>query len=530
MPITLNGTTGITTPGLINTGSTTFVDLTTTGNTILGDASTDTLNVANGNLVLNSSGNLGVGTASPSFKLDVSGTARITGITRTPALYGTTTGITEFMDSLGTTGMYVTGAGASPSNSIRFYSTGTLNATLDSSGNLGLGVTPTNNTLGKTLQVGQAATWTSETGSNRWWLSSNWYYNSGDKYINNGFATLYSQQSGTHQWSTSASGTAGNAITFNTSMTLDASGNLGVGTTSPGSKLEVQNGYITSGTALSVSGSKILAGYYSNGSLVTFGGEQSNGGPVLGYGVWPSTSASGAFVSSTGITVSRGAYTIAGNSHIWRSGASQTVAIDGSVSMSEVMRIDTSGNLLVGTTSSGVYAGVISRLEAVTSVSNNSAATFKSVSAGQQTISVWNASSAGTIYFMEFSDGTTRTTRGSITSNGTSTAYNTSSDYRLKNTIAPMTGALAKVALLKPCTYKWNADGSDGQGFIAHELAEVVPQCVTGEKDAIDANGKIKPQSIDTSFLVATLTAAIQELKAELDSVKSELATIKGAA
>ena len=59
--ITLNGTTGITTPGLINTGSTTFVDLTTTGNTILGDASTDTLNVANGNLVLNSSGNLGLG-------------------------------------------------------------------------------------------------------------------------------------------------------------------------------------------------------------------------------------------------------------------------------------------------------------------------------------------------------------------------------------------------------------------------------------------------------------------------------------
>jgi hypothetical protein len=71
MPITLNGTTGITTPGLINTGSTTFVDLTTTGNTILGDQSTDTLNVANGNLVLNSSGNLGIGTASPAARLHV---------------------------------------------------------------------------------------------------------------------------------------------------------------------------------------------------------------------------------------------------------------------------------------------------------------------------------------------------------------------------------------------------------------------------------------------------------------------------
>jgi hypothetical protein len=113
---------------------------------------------------------------------------------------------------------------------------------------------------------------------------------------------------------------------------------------------------------------------------------------------------------------------------------------------------------------------------------------------------------------------------GSVTQNGASTvAYNTSSDYRLKNTIAPMTGALAKVALLKPCTYKWNADGSDGEGFIAHELAEVVPECVTGEKDAVDADGNPKYQGIDTSFLVATLTAAIQEQQAIIESLKARL-------
>ena len=117
---------------------------------------------------------------------------------------------------------------------------------------------------------------------------------------------------------------------------------------------------------------------------------------------------------------------------------------------------------------------------------------------------------------------------GSIDVSTTATAYVTSSDYRLKENIVPMTGALAKVALLKPCTYTWKIDGSDGQGFIAHELTEVVPQAVTGEKDAVNADGSIKPQGIDTSFLVATLTAAIQELKAELDTVKAELATLKG--
>jgi len=110
---------------------------------------------------------------------------------------------------------------------------------------------------------------------------------------------------------------------------------------------------------------------------------------------------------------------------------------------------------------------------------------------------------------------------GSVSVTASATAYNTSSDYRLKNTIAPMTGALAKVALLKPVTYKWNVDGSDGQGFIAHELAEVVPECVTGQKDAVDENGNPQYQGIDTSFLVATLTAAIQELKAEFDAYKA---------
>ena len=110
------------------------------------------------------------------------------------------------------------------------------------------------------------------------------------------------------------------------------------------------------------------------------------------------------------------------------------------------------------------------------------------------------------------------TQAGYVQWTGTTTSYVTSSDYRLKENVQPMLNALATVTQLKPCTYTWKVDGSDGQGFIAHELQAVVPDAVVGEKDAVNEDGSIKPQGIDTSFLVATLTAAIQELKAINDT------------
>jgi hypothetical protein len=93
-----------------------------------------------------------------------------------------------------------------------------------------------------------------------------------------------------------------------------------------------------------------------------------------------------------------------------------------------------------------------------------------------------------------------------------------------------MTGALGTVQALKPVTYKWKIDGSEGQGFIAHELQEVVPECVIGEKDAVNEDGSIKAQGIDTSFLVATLTAAIQELKVIVDAQAARIETLESKA
>jgi len=168
--------------------------------------------------------------------------------------------------------------------------------------------------------------------------------------------------------------------------------------------------------------------------------------------------------------------------------------------------------LLVGATSFGVNDGLI-RSWGVQGVTANMLMQYDGT---------------GSHSFASFANGS-NTVIGGIATNGTTTAYNTSSDYRLKHDIQPMTGALAKVAQLKPCTYKWNADDSQGEGFIAHELQQVVPGCVTGEKDGVDEDGQPHYQAIDTSFLVATLTAAMQEQQTIIEQLKARVEALEHA-
>lgn len=112
---------------------------------------------------------------------------------------------------------------------------------------------------------------------------------------------------------------------------------------------------------------------------------------------------------------------------------------------------------------------------------------------------------------------------GSISYNGTLTIYATTSDYRLKENVQAMTGALATVSQLNPVTYDWIGSKVVGQGFIAHELQSVIPDAVIGTKDAIDEKGNPIYQQIDTSVVVATLTAAIQELNAKVTALEAKL-------
>lgn len=115
---------------------------------------------------------------------------------------------------------------------------------------------------------------------------------------------------------------------------------------------------------------------------------------------------------------------------------------------------------------------------------------------------------------------------GTITTTNTTTAYNTTSDARLKAHVEPLTGALDVVRMLKPVSYVWKADGSPGLGLLADEVAEVVDGVTTGEKDAVDDEGNIQPQMIDYSKLVPYLIGAVKELTHQVEILQAQLAAV----
>jgi len=200
------------------------------------------------------------------------------------------------------------------------------------------------------------------------------------------------------------------------------------------------------------------------------------------------------------------------------------------VNADERMRIDSSGRLLVNTTTA-VGAGV-------TSVNRS----------GEWALSLQDkVNNQALAYFSNPS----ATTVGTITHNGSSVSYNTSSDYRLKTDAQPMVGATARVQALNPVNFEWIVDGTRVDGFLAHEAATVVPEAVHGTKDAmmdqeyevtpavIDENGTTTTeavmgtrsvpyyQGIDQSKIVPLLTAALREALTKIDDMETRLAALE---
>jgi len=194
---------------------------------------------------------------------------------------------------------------------------------------------------------------------------------------------------------------------------------------------------------------------------------------------------------------------------------------DGASSPTERMRITQDGDVFINHNSSnspvvggeklGVLGGSEFAIAAQTTLNT------------KPTIYIANTSDTNNAYVARFSTGSGGNTRGEIYYNGSQLVYATSSDYRLKENVVSFDDGIEIVKQLRPVRYNWIENGNEDIGFIAHEVQAVFPNAVGGEKDAVDDNGKILPQTYDPSKLVPLLTAALQEAVAKIESLEARL-------
>jgi len=405
-------------------------------------------------------------------------------------------------------------AGGDASSIISFftYSNGIDNGAermrLDSSGNLGLGVTPSAWDVGsvKALQIAGGNFVGDTAGTYRARVVANGYFDGGWKYQQDNYATQYAQNSadGAHTWFTAPSGTAGNAISFTQAMTLDASGNLGIANTSPSTfgKFVMQvAGTTTPTNATNVGPSSLNLYAASNGSSTDcttgiFGWQAST--PGIGSGI--------GFVRENG-----------GDWGTQIRFYTHPTATSNIGDITERARITSGGDLLVGTTSQ-----ITSEKFGVDSGSGASGK-FKGGNTANVTLDLWNPATSGDNIFVAFRTETAETTRGTITYNraGGLVAYNTTSDYRAKDIIGPVQNPGATIDVLKVYEGKMKGATQSRPMLIAHEAQEHTPYAVTGEKDAVNDDGTPKLQQMDVSSLVPLLLAEIQ-------SLRQRVATLEG--
>ena len=430
---------------------------------------------------VDSSGNVGIGTTSPSYKLDVTGTGRftsdliVTGGSNIIAGNGsalenlviingqTYSGLRFQRNSVTKWAIFNNNAGT---DFIDFYNytTNTSQLVLTSSGNLGLGVVPSAWSGFKAIQVNNASLsgWSSD--NTAMYLGANNYFDGTNfKYISSNSANQYRQQAGDHYWFTAPSGTAGNTISFTQAMTLDASGRLMLGTTS-----------LTTNTILDVATAE-TRGYIITRTLSTDGGAEA------------------------GIRIKNNVR----DWYLFSDNTSGALRFYEGIAGTERLRITSGGDLLVGTTSTswtntkGIYLFYQSALNVTRD--------------GAEAMSLNRLSSDGEI--LRFFRSGTQVGNVSVTT--TATTYNTSSDYRLKEDFKNING-LDIVGKINVYNFKWKSSNDRMDGVLAHELQEILPYAVQGQKDGDEM------QVVDYSKIVPVLIQSIKELKAEIEQFKNK--------
>ena len=515
-------------------------------------------------MVIDSSGRVGVGNSNPSFNLDVSG--------------GAGNGI-RYLNTANSIGVIIGSdsssaqVGSVTSHPVQFLVGAVERARLDTSGRLGigntvpissvrLGVTATTNNARIAIQDSTANTWNGIANNNdklqfERWNGSTWdvfgtFDNSGRLGIGttSPSATLHVATNGnpevliggTQTPILSFVGGAGSdpvvgygvgalrfgtvtgagAAGFSEKARLDTSGRLLVGTSSARSNVGQTNTprVQIEGTSYADTILSLVTNAASTGSEPTLVLGKTRGGSIGSTGTVVSGDILGSvnFEGSDGSKLITGAYiraevdngaggtAVSANECPARLLFSTTA--DGASSPTERMRILSTGSVLFSTD-----------IEAsITSATANGHMWYESA----QSWASSRSTTGGASHFVFYNP---NGVVGTIQTSASATSYNTSSDYRLKENVTAVTDGITRLQQLKPSRFNFKADPSHTvDGFIAHEAQAVVPECVTGAKDAVDADGKPVYQGIDQSKLVPLLTAALQEAIAKIESLEARLA------
>ena len=367
---------------------------------------------------------------------------------------------------------------------------------VDTSGNLGLGVTPSAwQSTRKAYQVGVSSL---STINNNTFVGTNFYSDGTSKYIGTGVALLYGQESsGAHTWYNSASGTAGNAITFTQAMTLDASGNLGLGTTSSpwqGNFRAMELGAAGSGISTNASGKTILAAnyYFSLGDKFAATGFSTIYQQDSGNHYWGASTASG--TAGGAITFTSGMYLNASSRLLLAATAFPTGTSASFTSGGGDVYLN--GNLYLGNTTG--TAGQTPRIDGFSN----------------QLYCIWSNSSG--------------VDQGGLYLSYGGTSWTAVSDERQKDIIEPITDAANKVMSLRAVIGKYkNDDENTRRSFlIAQDVQAVLPEAVTSSKTP-RSEDETEYLGIQYTDVIPLLVAAIKEQQAMIDELKTKVAALE---
>jgi hypothetical protein len=293
----------------------------------------------------------------------------------------------------------------------------------------------------------------------------------------------------------------------NAAMTIDYLGNVGIGTSAPSAKLEV------------ASANKVTDAI-GNLFVSTTDAVAADKGGVLSLGGLYVGSASYAFGAIAG-RKSTGGSDAAGYLTFATTNSGNTIT--------ERMRIDSSGILFVGTTTTSYAAA-----GAKTNINGGGTSALVTTTSGGASYAcqyVHNTATSGNNEFITFGTEGTWTARGAINYNRGAglVAYNTTSDYRAKNILGNIENAIGTVNNLKVHNAIMKEATIERPMFVAHELQVEAPYAVTGEKDAEDKDGNPVYQQVDASSLVPLLTKAIQEQQVMIEELKAKVAALEAA-